>query len=281
MKNTISAWDVQRALQIAGAYKGDLDGDIGPKTEAAITKFVSDSKRAPASWAKWSLSRIAIVALQIVLADAGFAQDVGEIDGYVGPSTRYAYTSWEYKRRTGRLPSAWRPDDVKPDAGKIIEVKGNEWGTQKEIERRFGKAGGPQCTAGVVKSSYALRVAWSRAEKISQFRCHEKIATAVERVLGRVASEYSGEEISELGLDLFGGCFNYRNKRGGKTLSTHAYGVATDWDPERNQLKWNKNRARLGQADASKFWVLWKEEKFTSLGVVRDFDWMHVQAPGV
>ena len=42
--------------------------------------------------------------------------------------------------------------------------------------------------------------------------------------------------IKKLGLDLFGGTYYYRNVRGKKRLSLHAFGVAIDLDPTSNPL---------------------------------------------
>ena len=36
----ISNFDIQRMLAAAGYYKGDIDGDIGPKSMAGIEKIL-------------------------------------------------------------------------------------------------------------------------------------------------------------------------------------------------------------------------------------------------
>ena len=97
-------------------------------------------------------------------------------------------------------------------------------------------------------------------------------------MLVRVLDHYGPERIRELGLDLFGGCLNVRRMRGGSAWSVHAWGAALDFDPERNQLRWGRARARFARPEYEKWWALWEAEGFLSLGRARDFDWMHVQA---
>ncbi len=274
----ISPTDVQRLLRAAGYYAGDIDGDVGPKSRAAIGKVLqANAARLPAGWETWAQKRRMVLATQIILKAAGF--EVGAFDGYAGMLTKQALTDWNALQATGQRPAPWRPDDVpEPDEdARPIPA----WGKQRDVERRFGPAGGAQCTAGRVDLPYEMRIAWNLADTIQSFACHEAVAVSVERVLGRVASAYAPETIKLLGLDLWGGCFNFRKKRGGSTLSMHAFGVAIDWDPERNQLKWDHTRARLAKADAEEWWKCWEAEGWLSLGRARDFDWMHVQAPGL
>lgn len=97
-------------------------------------------------------------------------------------------------------------------------------------------------------------------------------------MLQAVAGLYSAQERKTIGLDLFGGSLNVRKMRGGSAYSMHSWGIAIDFDPERNQLKWGKDRARLAQPDAVPFWLEWEREGWLSLGRARDFDHMHVQA---
>jgi hypothetical protein len=66
--------------------------------------------------------------------------------------------------------------------------------------------------------------------------------------------------------------------RGGNSYSMHSWGIAIDFDPERNRLNWNSGEARLAKPDCIPFWQAWEAEGWVSLGRTRDFDWMHVQA---
>lgn len=113
---------------------------------------------------------------------------------------------------------------------------------------------------------------------VKKTRVHKLIKDRVLRVLNKVLLVYGLEKIKELGLDQFGGCFNYRLMRGGTKLSTHAWAIAFDWDAANNQLKWNHHKARLAKPEYDAWWNAWEEEGFESLGREEDRDWMHVQA---
>jgi hypothetical protein len=65
---------------------------------------------------------------------------------------------------------------------------------------------------------------------------HKKCAESLSRVLNRTWDTL-GHDISKISaarFDEFDGSFNWRNKRGGSTLSMHAYGAAIDWDAGEN-----------------------------------------------
>lgn len=271
--------DIQRLLRAAGYYNGDLDGDLGPKSQAAIhTLLKARAKELPSGWEGLRMPRHAVMAVQLILKHADF--EVGPIDGFAGMLTKQALADWNMLQATGKKPESWRPDDT-PEEDETPTKSQISWGRQKDMEKKFGPAGGPQCTRGKVHLPYEMVLAWDTSSPVSTISCHEMVALSIERTLMRIASVYSPEEIRTLGFHLFGGCFNFRKKRGGSTLSTHAYGVALDFDPERNQLKWGRDRARLAKDDAIPWWRCWEAEGWTSLGRARNFDWMHVQAPGL
>ena len=277
---TLSNFDIQRVLRTTGKYRNSIDGDLGPASQAAINSLLKQLGGADKSWQRWNVRRRGVAAVQLVLRQAGFS-DVGPIDGLPGMLTVQSYSDWDNFKEHGKRPDAWRPDDVGPEPGEPVKFSQNEWGSQKEMTRRFGPAGGPQCTAGKVHLPFIMRIAWDKRQTITQFSCHEEVARSVERVYQRVAAAYDSQDIRNLGLDLFGGCYNFRKKRGGNTLSTHAFGVAVDTDPDRNRLRWGADRARLAADDCLEFWRCWEAENWVSLGRAKNFDWMHVQAPGV
>ena len=262
----LTAEKIQKLLKANNYYTGNIDGNIGVNSIKAITTVLTENKsKLPLAYTTWPISRQAVLAAQILLSKLY----TGNLDGYNGMLTDYAYSVWEKPEKP------WRPDD---NFGPIIQ---NNWGSQATIEKVFGPAGGSQCTAGKVKLPYKMRIAWDLSSEITTFSCNIKIADSATRAFNRVVDEYSMGEIKDLGLDLFGGCYNYRKKRGGTTLSMHAYGVAIDIDPERNQLKWNKPTAKLSSSAAKKWFDAWYSEGWISLGVEKDFDWMHIQAPKI
>lgn len=278
---TISNFDIQRMLAAAGYYKGDIDGDIGPKSLAGINLILEGRQvDLPKGFEKWSTKRKSVAALQLILKYAGYPE-VGAIDGYAGMMTEYAYGQYEFFRLHGHHSDKdWRPDEEreKQPTFDLDPVENNHWPLQRDMAKRFGPAGGAQCTRGKVELPFEMRIAWNKTQKIKVFSCHEDVADSATRVYARIASAYSPEDIRKHGFDLFGGCYNYRVKRGGSTLSTHAYGIAIDHDPERNQLKWGRDRAHLAHPDCVEFFRCWEAEGWLSLGRHSNFDWMHVQA---
>jgi hypothetical protein len=198
----------------------------------------------------------AIKAFQIANGLAG--------DGLVGPLTLEKLSPVEpFIRDEGAVPAP-------PSSG-----VSTQWPLQKDCMRFYGGVGLHQVSASL---AYPMRIAWDKSVTIQRISCHEKVATSVERAFKRIAATYTEEQRRLLGIDLFGGCLNVRKMRGGSSYSMHSWGIAIDFDPERNQLKWGRDRARLAKSDAEKFWRIWEDEGWVSLGRARNFDWMHVQA---
>jgi len=113
---------------------------------------------------------------------------------------------------------------------------------------------------------------------ISRFAIHRKCHDSALRVLERTLAFYGRDKIKELGLDRYAGCFNNRAIRGGTRLSTHAWGAAIDWDSERNQLTWGRDRAEFAKPIYDPWWAFWEDEGWVSLGRAANRDFMHTQA---
>ena len=221
------------------------------------------------------MARKGFAALQLILKYSG--HNPGDIDGLIGPQTLYALAEFDHVSVAGKLPEPWRPEPEAEPKELDLPVA-NNWPLQSDMTRFYGAAGGAQCTAGLVKLPFAMHLAWDESSTIKIIRCHEKVAQSVERVLDRIASAYSAEDIQKHGFNSFGGCDNFRKMLGGIALSTHAWGGAIDFDPLRNQLKWGADRAYLASKACEAFFRCWETEGWLSLGRTRNYDWMHVQA---
>ncbi|MDN3719407.1 M15 family metallopeptidase [Roseibium salinum] len=138
--------------------------------------------------------------------------------------------------------------------------------------------GAPGTNLARVEVPWNMRLAWDKDVTVRRITVNAKAAASAERVFHKVRGLYSDKEIKDLGLDLFGGSLNIRRMRGGSRLSMHAFSIAIDFDPLRNQLSWKRPQARLSLDDAIPFWRAWEAEGWVSLGRARNFDWMHVQA---
>jgi hypothetical protein len=269
--------ELQSRLAIAGLYGGAIDGVHGPRTAATIEALFLARPYASGDWRSWPNARRTIAAGQIFCLLDGI--EVGAIDGLLGPQTRHAFTIYEARKRGIEGVDNWRDSESGGVSAAPPARHANNWPrqTHAEMEKFFGPVGANQTTLAI-PDSYPMRVAWDLPKTVTRFSCHEKIHDAARRVLVRVLDHYGPARIRELGLDLFGGCLNVRRMRGGSAWSMHAWGTAIDFDPEHNQFAWNKTRARFARPECEKWWALWEDEGFVSLGRARDFDWMHVQA---
>ena len=146
------------------------------------------------------------------------------------------------------------------------------WPTQAECRRFYGAPGTNQT---ILDLPYDMTY---DGKLVKRMTINKKCADSASRALSKIASEYSASDRKALGLSIFGGCYNNRPMRGGTQLSMHAFACAIDFDPNRNQLKWGREKARLAQKDCEAFWRAWEEEGWVSLGRARNFDWMHIQA---
>lgn len=222
--------------------------------------------------------------LQGALTDHGFAP--GNVDGIFGTVTRKALIEFQKKHNlplTGTANDATvtalkRPVDtagVDRNYQSSTPAKKTVWPTQTNAAKHFGPAGSRQTQ---IEVPYDMYLSWDKGTRLRKMTVHELVAPSVVRVLQRVSSIYSREERQSIGVDLFGGSLNVRPMRGGSKPSMHSYGIAIDFDPERNQLRWGRDRARLARPDAIEFWLEWEKEGWRSLGRTDNFDWMHVQA---
>ncbi len=124
---------------------------------------------------------------------------------------------------------------------------------------------------------YPMRIAWDKKTSVTKMSCHKDIAQALENVFAEILEVYGLAKIQELGIDLFGGCFNFRKKRGGSSYSVHAWGLAIDLDPERNLLKETSETARFARPEYEKMIDIFYKHGFVSLGREKNYDWMHFQ----
>jgi hypothetical protein len=74
-------------------------------------------------------------------------------------------------------------------------------------------------------------------KRVTKSRCHKKVAASLLRILTAIGERGAGtREIMEPAED-YGGIFNFRNKRGGTSLSVHSWGAAIDLDADDNTFR--------------------------------------------
>jgi hypothetical protein len=238
------------------------DGKLGPKTRAAAKEFLKAQGYPAKVWINWSVARKWVAVQQVVMKNLGI--DVGAVDGLIGPQTRYAIEKWQDITRDV-------PPVSLPSTGKVKWPKH----ANSSMVSFYGNRGTNLVT---LQCPYPLRLAWQTSTVVRSFKIHKKCHGSALKVLQKVLLVYGLDEIKRLRLDLWGGCFNNRAVRGGTKWSTHAWGAAIDWDPDRNQLRWGRDKASFAKSAYDEWWKAWEDEGWVSLGRKRNYDWMHVQA---
>ena len=264
---------VRAELKSEGYRVGSIDDVAGPKTEAALDKALAKRRESidDDDWRAWPRTRKVTAYVQLISHEKGI--DAGVVDGYWGQVTNFAFDSLAYLKQHGTLPAPWR--DMVP-----LDVNPHGWPkeTQAELKAFYGSPRERNPTLARVELPYVHQLAWDKRKRLTSFLCHPKVAGSIRHVLTRVVEHYGLQGIKDLGLDVWGGCYAYRAKRGGTSLSTHSWGIAMDYDPEHNQLSWGRGRSRFAQPQYEAWWRFWEEDGWTSLGRTANFDWMHVQA---
>jgi len=254
--------EIQRFLKLPD------DGIAGNQTIKSIKNYFNIAYP-KIDISKWNKNRLLVGMEQAIYAENKLP--IISVDGLIGEQTRHVREIWNSKSigdttKTEEV-TTWRD---------VVESKFNAWPTQSQVSKFYGKPGSNQTT---IKLPWNMYLAWDTKQVITKFSCHEKVHDSMLRCFERIGDAYPDEKIRrKLGIDLWGGCLNIRKMRGGSAWSMHSWGIAIDFDPDRNQLRWGKDKARLAKTDCETFWKIWEDEGWVSLGRSRNFDWMHVQA---
>ncbi|MEQ8192113.1 MAG: M15 family metallopeptidase [Candidatus Eremiobacterota bacterium] len=124
------------------------------------------------------------------------------------------------KPDTGQLPPGAKVEGAKDTgAQQPGKIPGDTLGTtpprgRAAIEKMFGPAG---------KNQVNVKMPAGPGGKMINVKCNEKIAPKLNAVFQEIKDKgLSGE------IKANDGCYNYRTKRNGKSLSTHSWGIAVD-----------------------------------------------------
>jgi hypothetical protein len=168
-----------------------------------------------------------------------------QADGVWGPVSRAACQS--HLRKLMPSPNPWpSSDDV-------------------AMTRFFGRAGDEENLARVVMAGLKYE-----GKPVGSIRCHRLIAEPLLRVLREIH-----ESPHAWLLGTYAGCYNYRQMRNGSRMSKHAWGVAIDFDAERNGLRTPWPQVATMPLEVMEMFA---REGFQNLGWVVGSDAMHFEA---
>jgi len=146
-----------------------------------------------------------------------------------------------------------------------------------EIIKIYGKPNQQGSYLTTIQLPYPMRLAWDLNTTVTKMRCHRLVANDFIAVFNDLLNHYGYEKIKELGIDLFGGCFNFRQMRGGSDYSRHSWGIAIDLDPSRNLLKETSRTARFARPEYKPMIDIFYKHGFVSLGREKNYDFMHFE----
>lgn len=251
-----------------GLDPGVIDGLLGPVTHGAVHSALSArDEELPDGWQRWSPHRQSVLALQYACQQHEL--EVGPLDGWWGPQTEYACEQLRHLHKHGFPEPPWREDVAR------VPERALAWPREREIVDFFGAPGEDLV---MLELPYPLRLAWDPETRVSRTQCHARVRDSLRQVLEDVLEHFGLDGVRELELDSYGGGYNHRSKRGGSSLSMHAWGVAFDFCPQHNKLRWGRDRALFARTVYDPWWACWERQGWISLGRARNFDWMHVQA---
>jgi hypothetical protein len=149
--------------------------------------------------------------------------------------------------------------------------------TTAQAIAKYGKPNQAGSYLVSIKLPFPMRLAWDKNTIVKTMRCHKLVANQLTAIFTDILSTYGIAKIQELGIDLFGGCFNFRQMRGGSDWSRHSWGIAVDLHPEANSLKTPYANALFSKPEYTKLHEIFEKHGFENLGKVKGYDAMHWQ----
>jgi hypothetical protein len=150
--------------------------------------------------------------------------------------------------------------------------------TTQQIIAKYGKPDDDGSDYLVtIQLPYPMRLAWDIKTSVTKIRCHKLIAEKLKLVFQDILTHYGLAKIQELGIDLFGGCFAFRKKRGGNDYSRHSWAIAIDLHPEKNGLKTPWSKALFSKPEYKPMLDIFYKHGFINLGKEKHYDAMHFE----
>ena len=180
------------------------------------------------------------------------------------------------QKRIGAVPDGfWGPRSIatcKAYLRSLMPVN-NPWPSpdQTSLRRFYGEPGDESKLVTLV-FPYPT---YYDGKLIRTTRCHDKCAHSLLRILTAIGKGFGHRrDVMEEAED-YGGCYNFRLKRGGTSYSLHAYGAAIDLDADDNTFRdsWPM-RGDMPLEIMEEF----AKEGWVSAGAFWGYDSMHHQA---
>ena len=142
------------------------------------------------------------------------------------------------QRIIGVMPDGfWGPKSIQRcrDHLKSLMPTPNPWpfSTREGLRDFYGEPGD---VGNLVPISFPFPMFYGD-KLVTKSRCHKKVHDSLMRILTSLGTFEGGtREILDPVSD-YGGIYNFRNKRGGTSLSVHAWGAAIDLDADDNSFR--------------------------------------------
>lgn len=173
-------------------------------------------------------------------------------DGVFGPKSRAALK--EYLRKLGPAVNPWPRDN------------------ESSLRAFYGEPG-DESNLVAFEPPFPM---FYDGKQVKTLRCHKKVKDSLLRILTAIGKSYGGQRGVLEEAEDYGGCFNFRPKRGRTTgWSLHAWGAAIDLDADDNTFKdtWPQ-KADMPLEVIEEF----AKEGWLSAAAAWGYDAMHFQA---
>lgn len=180
------------------------------------------------------------------------------------------------QKRLGALPDGfWGPRSIAACQAHLRSLMPvpNPWPASDAASlRRFYGVPGDESRLVSISFPYPM---FYDGRRVLTTRAHERCAASLLRVLAAIGRGYGQQRGVMEEAEDYGGCYNFRLKRGGTSYSLHAYGAAIDLDADDNAFRdaWPL-RADMPLEVMEEF----AREGWVSAGAFWGYDAMHFQA---
>jgi hypothetical protein len=148
--------------------------------------------------------------------------------------------------------------------------------TTANIIKTYGQPGDTK-NLTMINLPYPMIIDWDRKVVTNKMQVHKLAADSLTKIFKEILQIYGLAEIQRLGINIFGGSYNFRQMRGGTEWSVHSWGLAIDLDPSRNKLKATSKTAQFAKPEYKAMIDIFYKYGWYSLGKEKDYDWMHFQ----